>query len=136
MPYDVVSVCASLGVHVKTVVMAQTWGAWVPQYHTIVLAAELTPAQRICTLAHHIEHAIAGHGPCGTGPYGSALATTGFARQGTLLQDAIADRCAARKLLAGVNLPAAAATWDKLALAHRLGVTEHMLTVRLQDLGE
>lgn len=135
MPYDVVSVCASLGVHVKTVLLAQTWGAWVPQRRLIVLAVDLTPVQRICTLAHHIEHAIRGHGPCGTGPYASALAATGFARQAAIAQDAVADRAAAHKLLAGIDLSAARADPDTLTLAHRLGVTEHLLTVRLNELG-
>lgn len=135
MPYDVVSVCASLGVHVKTLILAQTWGAWVPQYHAIVLAADLTPAQRISTLAHHIEHAIGGHGPCGTGPFATALVGSGFARGVTLHQDFVADRAAARKLLAGVDLSAAAGQ-DTLTWAHRLGVTEHMLAVRLQELEE
>jgi hypothetical protein len=101
-----------------------------------VLAVDLTPPQRLCTLAHHIEHVIARHGPCGTGPYASALAGTGFALGVTLDQDAVADRAAAHKLLAGIDLSAEAVHCDTLALAHHLGVTEHMLTVRLTELRE
>lgn len=133
MPYDVVSVCAGLGVHIRYVLLRDTWGAWIPQHHMIVLAVGLTAIQERCTLAHHIEHAIAGHGPCGTGPYADLLRSGGALGRLTAAQDSIADHAAARKLLTGVDLRPVAQCTDLFTAAFRLGVTEHMLSLRLED---
>jgi hypothetical protein len=133
MPYDPVSICAELGLHIKYVLLRDTWGAWVPQHRTIVIARGLTTIQERCTMAHQVEHALAGHSPCGIGPYADTLRRAGLLGELAVAQDLIADHAAARKLLTGVDLRPVAQCADLFAAAFRLGVTEHLLGLRLNE---
>jgi hypothetical protein len=134
MPYNGVGVCNDLGVSVRRMWLRETWGAWIPRERIIVLAQGLSEINERCTLAHHLEHAMAGHGPCGTGPHADRLRQAGILNRETIRRDAEADRGAARKLLAGADLGSLAGGCDLFAAACRLGVTERLLTVRLADL--
>jgi hypothetical protein len=125
---------SDLGVTVKRMRLRETWGAWIPRKNAIVLADGLSDIDERCTLAHHMEHALAGHGPCGTGPHADRLRGARMLSSEAARQDDAADRGAARKLLAGVDLQPLALRRDLPAAARRLGVTEHLLTLRLAEL--
>lgn len=133
MPYDGVSVCTNLGVSIRRVWLRETWGAWIPRERTIVIAEGLSEINERCTLAHHIEHALAGHGPCGTGPYADRRHAAGLRPPDVVRRDEAADKAAARKLLSGVDLSSQRRECDLLAAAGRLGVTERLLALRLTE---
>jgi Zn-dependent peptidase ImmA (M78 family) len=99
----------------------------------IIIAQDLTSLQERSTVAHHLEHALAGDETgCGTGPYADA-ARGGFSLA-TILQDRRADRRAARKLLPATALRETPTGMELADAAEHLAVTEHMLRVRMADL--
>jgi Zn-dependent peptidase ImmA (M78 family) len=116
--------------------LRDTWGAWVPQYRAIVLAEGLTSIQERCVLAHELEHAIAQDEiGCGSGPYADRLAAEGGQNLIAIKQERRADREACRKLIAISDLGEVARWAGGMgAAAEELGVTERMLSIRLQDL--
>ncbi|WUH94619.1 ImmA/IrrE family metallo-endopeptidase [Streptomyces sp. NBC_00433] len=134
MPYNDVGVCSELGITVRRMWLRETWGAWIPRYKTIIIADGLSEANERCTIAHHLEHALAGHGPCGTGPHADRLREAHLMSQLSISQDDDADRAAARKLLSGIALVPLATRGDLCAEAGKIGVTERLLTLRLADL--
>lgn len=111
-----------LGVSVKRVWLRDTWGTWIRERQTIVLASGLSAVQERCVLAHELEHVLAEDIACGGSPFAVRL-------------EREADREAARKLIAISDL-AEVAQWapDVHAAAAELNVTERMLQVRLADL--
>ncbi len=125
--------CRQLGVRVVHAELRRTWGAWLPQHQIIVLTSGLTPVQERCTLAHEVEHALAGHTHgCGIGPYAELPQTRAAFTGATLCQEVAADQSAARKLVPLLALFRARQRDDLTASA--LGVTERVLTTRLNDL--
>lgn len=139
MSYEPMRVCRELGIPVERMSLRETWGAWIPRYRLIVLATGLTPIQELCTLAHQVEHALAGHGAgCGSGPYADRLKVGGGFSKLAARQERRADREAARKLISDSHL-AAVTKWargDISVAAEKLGVTQRMLRVRLGNTGE
>lgn len=139
MSYEPMDVCAELGIPIRRIRLRDTWGAWVPQYETIVLADGLAPVQERCVLAHELEHALSRDvAGCGCGPYAERPSVrvrfTTLARR----QESRADIRAARKLIEISEL-AEAAQWyvdDLRGLAAHLRVTERMLRIRLADMPE
>lgn len=139
MSYEPIRACRELGIPIRRMRLRDTWGAWVPQYETIVLAEGLGPIQERCVLAHELEHALSRDvGPCGCGPYAERTAVRNRFTTLTRRQESRADRRAARKLIEISEL-AEAAQWafdDLTVLATHLRVTERMLRIRLADMPE
>jgi len=136
MSYEPLQACADRGISVERMWLRDTWGAWVPQYQAIVLADGLSPVQERCVLAHELEHAIAQDEiGCGSGPYAERHAAAAGVSLIAVRQERRADREACRKLIAISDLSEVAQWAEGLgAAADELGVTERMLSIRLQDL--
>jgi Zn-dependent peptidase ImmA (M78 family) len=116
--------------------MSATWGAWIPQRQTIALALDLTAAQARCTLAHHVEHALADHRfACGTGPHADSLGPAALFSPAGFRQEQLADLLSARRLMTRRELDRAmTAHADTADIAAALVVTERALQLRLRDL--
>lgn len=134
MPYNGVGHRSGLEVTVKRMWLRETWGAWIPRYRTIIIAGGLSEANERCTVAHHMEHALAGHGPCGTGPHADRLREAHLMSRQSMQQDDEADRAVARKLLREIDLKPVATRGDLCAAAGMIGVTERLLALHLTDL--
>ena len=119
------------GVIVRHAPLKKTWGAWLPDHNLILIADGLTPAQERCTLAHHLEHYLAGHDlGCGTGPHADDPSVRAAFGIGTLLQERRADAESARKLLPSLDeIPTTAQGVEQLA--RQLGVTPHVVRTRI-----
>lgn len=122
MSYSPAALLGDLGIPVLTVWLRDTWALWSPVHRKIVIAAGLSPVQKRCVLAHELEHVLADDAGCGFGLL-------------TVRQEHRADIEAARKLMSISDLSAVAqAGVDLRGAALRLGVTQRMLAVRLDDL--
>lgn len=123
MSYSPAALLGELGIPILSVPLRDTWGAWSPIHRKIVIAAGLAPLHRRCILAHEAEHVLAGDGACGFGLL-------------TEWQEQRADLEAARKLITLRDLVEITRqeAWGRAALL--LGVTDHMLQIRLADLQE
>lgn len=124
--YSPRSILDTLGVTVVRTWLRDTWGLWLPKEYTVVVAEGLSPVQERCTLAHEVEHILAGDGGCSSAD-GTALAA--------VRREQAADRQAARKLVGISDLaPAAHRGLSVSEVAAELGVTERLVMVRLDDL--
>ncbi|WP_445520535.1 ImmA/IrrE family metallo-endopeptidase [Streptomyces sp. NEAU-174] len=137
MSYEPTKICRELGIRVEWMRLRDTWGAWVPNRRLIILATELSPALERCVLAHQVEHALVHDSAgCGIGPYADSIRHRFTSL--TIRQERRADREAARKLIPDSHV-AAVARWARgniRVAAGKLGVTEGMLRIRLDDTGE
>ena len=93
-------------------------GAWQPDEQVIVIRADLSWRQERCTLAHEIQHALAGDLPSRFGPRESPQESRADRRAASLLIDA--NEYAAAERLLGPH-PG--------AIADELDVTLHILRV-------
>lgn len=111
-----------LGIRVVRTWLRDTWGAWSPEQHAVVVASGLNSVQERCVLAHELEHVLAEDVDCGN-------------QLAAVRQERRADLEAARKLVAISDL-AEVAQWapDIQTAAAELQVTERLLEVRLNDL--
>jgi Zn-dependent peptidase ImmA (M78 family) len=117
----------SLGIRVTTTWLRDTWGLWLPDRRTVVIAENLNPIQERCTLAHEVEHVLAGDSGCGT--------STDTARASRVRVEQLADREAARKLIGISDLALVAQRSPTLSeAAAELDVTERLLAIRLEEL--
>lgn len=124
--YSPRSILDALGVTVVRTWLRDTWGLWLPKEYTVVVAEGLSPVQERCTLAHEVEHILAGDGGCSSAD-GTALSP--------VRREQAADRQAARKLVGISDLaPAAHRGLSVSEVAAELGVTERLVMVRLDDL--
>ncbi|MEO3851722.1 ImmA/IrrE family metallo-endopeptidase [Streptomyces sp. B8F3] len=123
-PYDPWQAADTLGLTIRYAPLRDCLGCWVPPDRLIVLATRLTHVQERDTLAHEVEHALKHDTDC---RYAGAAGRLWSRRQ-----EARADEAAARKLIPTVDLEDAL-NWatSREEAAHELGVTEHMLRVRL-----
>ncbi|MGW7688928.1 ImmA/IrrE family metallo-endopeptidase [Streptomyces asiaticus] len=137
MSYEPTRACREFGIPVERMRLRDTWGAWIPNRRLIILTTGLSPAEERCVLAHQVEHAlVADTAGCGIGPYANSVRHQ-FSSL-TIRQERRADREAARKLIPDSHV-AAVARWARgniCVAAEKLGVTEGMLRVRLDDTGE
>jgi Zn-dependent peptidase ImmA (M78 family) len=124
-PYDPWKAADELGLHICYEPLRHSWSWWVPGDRLVVMADRLTQVQERCALAHEVEHALNNDTECSNAPPAERV----WARR----QEIHADEAAARKLVPVVDLEAALhwATSHEEA-AGELGVTEHMLRVRLR----
>ena len=117
----------ALGIRVVRTWLRDTWGLWLPDRRTVVVAEGLSAVQERCTLAHEVEHILAGDGSCGT--------STGESSLSALQREQRADREAARKLVGISDLARIAQRGlDVADTAAELRVTERLLMIRLDDL--
>jgi Zn-dependent peptidase ImmA (M78 family) len=124
-PYNPWDAAEELGLHIRYAPLRDSWSWWVPSDRLVVMANRLTQVQERCALAHEIEHAIKDDSECrNTSPIEHV-----WARR----QEIRADDAAARKLVPAVDLEEAL-NWatSREEAAYELGVTEHMLRVRLR----
>lgn len=125
--YSPRAILDNLGIRVVRTWMRDTWGLWLPDKMTVVLADGLSAVQERCTLAHEVEHVLAGDGTCG--------ASTADLQLYAVRRERHADRLAARKLIGISDLaPAAHQGLSVEEVAAELDVTERLLMVRLNDL--
>jgi Zn-dependent peptidase ImmA (M78 family) len=115
------------GIRVVRTWLRDTWGMWLPDRMTVVVAEDLSPVQERCTLAHEVEHVLAGHPQCGPSTDEPPLSA--------IQREQHADLQAARKLVAVSDLARIAQRGlDLRATAAELAVTERLLAIRLNDL--
>ena len=125
--YSPRAILDSLGVRVIRTWMRDTWGLWLPDKMTVVIADGISAVQERCTLAHEVEHVLAGDRSCG--------ASTAESRLSAVQREQHADREAARKLVAISDLGRVAQRGlDRTDTAAELRVTERLLDIRLDDL--
>lgn len=134
--YEPERACEELGIHVERLWLRDTWGAWLPQHHAIVIAHGLSGVQERCVLAHEVEHARAADViGCGQGPFAERSATQRKMNLAGVRQERAADLRAARRLIPISDLaPLAQWSADPSEIAAELRVTERMLHIRIEDL--
>ncbi len=116
-----------LGIRIVTTWLRDTWGLWLPDRRTVVIAENLNPVQERCTLAHEVEHVLAADSGCGS--------STDTTRASRIRVERRADREAARKLIGISDLALVAQRGlDMRETAAELDVTERLLAIRLDDL--
>ncbi len=125
LPYNPWDAAEELELHIRYGPLRDSWAWWVPAHRLIVMADRLTQVQERCALAHEVEHARNKDTECRN----ASLISPVLARR----QEIRADEGAARKLIPVVDLEEAL-VWatSREEAAHELGVTEHMLRVRLR----
>jgi Zn-dependent peptidase ImmA (M78 family) len=121
-------VLAQIGIRIVRAWLRDTWGLWLPDQRAVVVAEGISDVQERCTLAHEVEHILAGdQGACGLTPTGTEDERARIEQR--------ADLGAARKLIAISDLGRIAQQELSLSeTAAELGVTERLLRVRLHDL--
>lgn len=125
--YSPRAILDNLGIRVVRTWLRDTWGLWLPERMTVVVADGISPVQERCTLAHELEHVLAGDGSCGV--------STPASRLSLVRREQSADLEAARKLVGISDLaPAAHRGLGLSEVAAELGVTERLLMIRLDDL--
>lgn len=125
--YSPRAILDSLGIRIVRTWLRDTWGLWLPDRRTVVVAEGLSAVQERCTLAHEVEHILNGDGCCGV--------STGETPLSAVQREQRADREAARKLVGISDLARIAQCGLDLAgTAAELRVTERLLMIRLDDL--
>lgn len=125
--YSPRTILDALGISVIRTWLRDTWGLWLPDKMTVVVAEGISPVQERCTLAHEVEHILAGDGYCCSSTDDTSLSA--------VRREQRADLQAARKLVGISDLaPAAHRGLGLSEVAAELDVTERLLMIRLDDL--
>ncbi|WP_225725476.1 ImmA/IrrE family metallo-endopeptidase [Nocardia sp. JCM 34519.1] len=125
--YDACEHAVDLGIHVRTVPSVEPIVVWVPDIRSVIVQAELPPAEHNEAVAHGVAHAIL-----------ERSWMVRRARMGRLprirVELAVHD-LVVRRLIPVENLQEAVARFDSIELcAARLGVSVSILTHRLLNL--